>query len=112
VTVAAPRLLINTDRAVPLALIINELVTNAFKYAYPAGQGGPVSVDLRRTDAGEVTLRVADRGAGLTPGFSVETADSLGMTLIGSLVAQLRGGIETHDANPGAVFIVTAPIEV
>jgi PAS domain S-box-containing protein len=109
--VNSPSFQITTDRAIPLALVVNELVTNAFKYAYPAeGAGGRVSVAVVLPDNGEIAITVKDEGVGLPDGFSVAGGTNLGMILIGSLLAQLSGRIEVLD-GPGACFLVTVPID-
>jgi PAS domain S-box-containing protein len=109
--VKSPSFLVTTDRAIPLALVVNELVTNAFKYAYPAeGSGGRVSVGVDLKD-GEIAITVEDNGVGLPEGFSVAGGSNLGMILIGSLLAQLSGRIEATDNGPGASFTVTVPVE-
>jgi two-component sensor histidine kinase len=91
---------------VPLALIANELVTNAAKHAYPDGAGGPVRVTLARVppggDGGHV-LTVADEGRGLPPGstFGPGTA-TLGMRLLRALAAQISARLILEDGGPGA----------
>lgn len=73
--------LLPTDRAIPIGLIVNELVTNAFKYAFPSDTRGAVTVTLRR-EQGNLCLMVADDGIGIDP----ERADSgLGSRLITAL---------------------------
>jgi len=109
--VKSPSFPVATDRAIPLALVVNELVTNAFKYAYPTeGTGGRVSVGVELKD-GEIAITVKDDGAGLPDGFSVAGSGNLGMVLIGSLLTQLSGRIETSDNRPGACFLVTVPVD-
>jgi PAS domain S-box-containing protein len=110
IKVLSPDFMVTTDRAVPLALVINELVTNAFEYAYP-GSSGPVTVTVPRSGAGEVTIQVEDIGVGLPAGFSVKGAGTLGMTLVLSLVAQLSGRVETLPRERGTCFAVTIPNE-
>jgi two-component sensor histidine kinase len=110
--VSAPNFQVTTDRAIPLALVINELVTNAFKYAYPAeGTGGLVNVAVVLHNRGEIAITVRDEGVGLPDGFSVAGGTNLGMILIGSLLAQLSGRIEIQDNGLGACFLVTVPID-
>ena len=110
--VDTPSLQVTTDRAIPLALVVNELVTNAFKYAYPAeGTGGRVSVAVVLHDSGDIVITVRDEGVGLPDGFSVAGGTNLGMILIGSLLAQLSGRIEVQNNSPGACFLVTVPID-
>jgi PAS domain S-box-containing protein len=109
--VKSPSFAVTTDRAIPLALVVNELVTNAFKYAYPAeGSGGRVSVGVELSQ-GEIAITVKDDGAGLPDGFSAAGNSNLGMILIGSLLAQLSGRIEASDNRPGACFLVTVPVD-
>ncbi|TJZ91421.1 GAF domain-containing protein [Paracoccus gahaiensis] len=94
---------IATDQAVPLALLVNELVTNALKYAYPSGEGD-VQVAIAPGAPGRLRLTVSDQGRGLPPGFDAEASDSLGMTLILGLSHQLRGRIDWQDLRPGTRF--------
>jgi two-component sensor histidine kinase len=94
-----------TDAAVQLGLLANELVTNAFKYAYPAGQG-EVRITVKPTAPGRLQLTVSDRGAGLPRGFDATSSASLGMKLIASLCGQLSGQPEWHNADPGTRFVL------
>jgi PAS domain S-box-containing protein len=110
-TVDATHISLPTDRAIPLALIANELVNNAFKYAYPENTGGSVAVSIARIDPDAIEIRVSDQGAGLPVGFEVKTAKSLGMILVASLAQQLSATVTTAETDKGAAFIVTAPIE-
>ena len=82
------------DMAIPCGLIINELLSNALKYAFPDNRSGRISLELRQTQPGNYLLRVADDGAGLPEGVDYEKTDSLGLKLVVSLVRQLRGKIE------------------
>jgi PAS domain S-box-containing protein len=83
---------IDTKRALPLGLILNELITNALKYAYPAGSQGEIRIDLKKTD-GMIELSVADDGAGWPPDFDPQTTDSMGWNLIRLLAGQIDGEI-------------------
>ncbi|QDA36194.1 GAF domain-containing protein (plasmid) [Paracoccus liaowanqingii] len=96
---------IATDQAVPLALLVNELVTNAFKYAYPAGVGD-VQVTLELAGPGQMRLTVSDQGQGLPADFDAEASDSLGMTLITGLSSQLNGQLQWHNNHPGTGFVL------
>ncbi|TGN37862.1 sensor histidine kinase, partial [Paracoccus liaowanqingii] len=96
---------IATDQAVPLALLVNELVTNAFKYAYPEG-AGDVQIALEEAGPGRLRLTVSDQGRGLPPDFDAEASGSLGMTLIAGLSSQLRGQMEWQDGGPGTRFVL------
>lgn len=94
-----------TDQAVPLGLLANELVTNAFKYAYPDGFG-EVFVGIHKTAQGHLRLEVADRGIGLPEGFDGATSRSLGMKVINSFSRQLGGRPTWEDAAPGTRFVL------
>ena len=94
-----------TDQAVPLGLLANELVTNAFKYAYPEG-AGDVRNSVRPGEAGRLRLTVCDQGAGLPPDFDAAQSKSLGMKLIATLGRQLGGRPEWQGAEPGTRFVL------
>ncbi len=84
------------DKAIPCGLIVNELCTNALKYAFLGKEGGELRVGLHRVKDGrsggaEVRLTVADDGVGLPAGMDVRSAKTLGMQIVGGLVDQLRG---------------------
>jgi two-component sensor histidine kinase len=86
---------------VALGLIVNELVTNAAKYAYPPQQGGVIRVGLRETSDG-LELSVSDEGQGLPQEMPTH---GIGMRLVRSLVQQCRGELEV-DRTHGARFVV------
>ena len=85
------------DQAIPLALIVNELLTNASKYAFPQDHPDACVHISLATDDNQLTLTIADNGVGLADEKSLETTDSLGMTVIHSLTEQLGGTV--HFAN-------------
>jgi PAS domain S-box-containing protein len=100
------------DVAVPLGLILNELLTNAFKYGNaPPGATRPAGADVSvgiASDAETISVVVADSGPGLPPGFDVTRATSLGLHLVRSLARQLRARLTTH-VGPGARFALVIP---
>jgi two-component sensor histidine kinase len=91
------------DTAVPCGLILNELISNALKHAFPNGRKGKIRVEFRagegaRADGGGMlALTVDDDGVGLPEGFDFQDTPSLGLRLVNSLVDQLDGRIETHN---------------
>lgn len=87
------------DRMIPCGLILNELITNSLKYAFPPGRGGEILVALRSSDAGTVTLTVADDGVGLPAGGATQRSGSLGMRIVQILTAQLGGVFEQKSRN-------------
>jgi two-component sensor histidine kinase len=96
---------VQTDQAVPLGLLTNELVTNALKYAYPDGDG-IVSVSIRQTDHGHLRLEVSDYGVGLPDGFDTSVSESLGMKVINSFSRQIGGRPAWEGASPGTRFVL------
>jgi two-component sensor histidine kinase len=78
------------DAAVPCALAVNELLTNAIKHAFPAGRSGEISIDLARAP-GRIVLTVRDNGVGLPARFDPTKAKSLGLQLVDVLSRQLHG---------------------
>jgi PAS domain S-box-containing protein len=84
---------LDAKRAVPLGLILNELLTNALKYAYPSGGPGEIRVALE-AEGGFLALRVEDDGAGFAPGFDLAASPGLGMTLVRMLSEQVGGELE------------------
>ncbi len=108
--VRAPDFPVKTDRAIPLALVVNELVSNAFKYAYPSARGR-VSVGVELSDSA-IAISVQDHGVGLPQGFTAKSDGNFGMLLIGSLLTQLSGKLVIRETEGGgATFIVTTPID-
>ena len=93
------------EQSIPCGLILNELLTNAIKYAYPSGEG-EICISLAER-AGDVSMTVCDYGVGLPADFSCETCKSLGMTLAAKqLTLQLDGRLEVG-GPPGASFTIT-----
>jgi two-component sensor histidine kinase len=96
---------LSIERAVPCGLIVNELVSNALKYAFPGGRPGKVEVGLSRAD-GHLWLSVRDDGVGLPEDLDVEKLDSLGLQLVYMLAGQLGG--EVHiDTRLGTTFEIS-----
>lgn len=104
----AEQLIIDADRAISIGLLVTELVTNAFKYAYPGGDG-VVRVALMVGTA-ELVLSVSDQGVGLPEGFGTgaRAGTSLGMKMVRSLTQQLNGQLQVEN-DGGACFTVRIP---
>ena len=88
-----------TDRAVSLGVIVNELVSNACKYAYPVGESGLIRVDLREAD-GKVLLSVEDDGCGM-PAEGVVRGTGLGTKLVRTMATSLGASISYSRLAPG-----------
>lgn len=96
---------LDIDTAVPCGLIINEIVSNAFKHAFKEGEKGEVQVRLQNTTEGEYYLEIKDNGLGMPADFNLETADSLGFQLIQALSDQLDGKLElVTSPNKGLTY--------
>jgi two-component system, sensor histidine kinase PdtaS len=106
----ADPMLLSADHAIPLGLLINELVTNAVKYAYPEGRG-KIDINAREMD-GHLHVEVSDQGVGLPDGFDIDQPrTSLGFKVITGLVRQLQGHLTVTSNDPkGAYFLVDLPI--
>lgn len=94
------------DLAVSCGLILNELMTNALKYAFPDGRCGTIRVELRAAPGRTLSLQVADDGVGLPKDLDLSKSKSLGLQLVNNLVSQLEGRLEV-DRSAGAAFTVS-----
>ncbi len=94
-----PDLSIDLDRAVPLALIISELATNAAKHAYPdATKYNELIIDVERLNKEEVSLTISDNGQGLPDDFQIENAEGIGFEIIRALCRQISAKL-TYESN-------------
>jgi two-component sensor histidine kinase len=102
---------VGIEQAIPCGLLINELVSNCLKHAFPDGRAGEVSVALQPVADGPAwRLRVADNGVGLPAGFALEGLASAGLQLAPALARQIGGKLETGP-GPGTVFeVVFTPV--
>ena len=93
--------IMSVDLALPCGLILNELISNAFKHGFPVGAGGEIRLTLRREATGACSLRVEDNGVGIPPGLNLGRPKTLGLKLVRSLTEQIRGSFQLVQANPG-----------
>ncbi|MBF0506004.1 MAG: PAS domain-containing protein [Nitrospirae bacterium] len=96
---------LDLEAAVPCGLIINELLTNALKYAFPDNRSGVLSVHFTKTED-TYTLSIKDNGVGLPEGFDYKEASTLGLRLVKVLTGQLRGAFEIK-SDKGTEAVVT-----
>ncbi len=94
------------ETAIPCALIINELVSNSLKYAFPGNRQGEIFINFYSNSDNTMTLIIQDNGIGISEDFDIETTHSLGLTLVYELVEQLEGTIEI-ECNAGTQFKIT-----
>ncbi|HLJ48931.1 MAG TPA: histidine kinase dimerization/phosphoacceptor domain -containing protein [Bryobacteraceae bacterium] len=95
-TTALDKLYLTLDAAVPCGLIINELISNSLKYAFPEGRHGEVHIALHEHPVGTAQLVVADNGVGLSKDVDWRTSRSLGLRLVRTLAEQLGARIEVE----------------
>ena len=109
---------LDVGRAIPCALILNELITNAFKHAFPGGRTGTIAVSLREPRPGHVVLAVADDGVGMPADLALSASGSLGWRLIEALAEQIAGVIRIDRCRGTCVEIAfdidtrRAPLEL
>ena len=99
-------IILDIDASIPCGLIVNELITNSMKYAFPEGKEGEIRVSLCKNDKDEIELTVGDNGVGMPEGLDFRNADSLGLTLVNALVKQLEGKMELNKEK-GTKFKIT-----
>jgi len=95
---------VDVDVAIPLGLIVNELVSNSFKHAFSEVEVAELSISLHLEDD-KISLELSDNGKGLPDGFKVEDSSSFGLELVQALVGQLKGNLQHHNRK-GAYFAV------
>jgi two-component sensor histidine kinase len=88
------------DAAIPCGLIVNELISNALKHAFPEGRRGAISIDFKQDTSQHATLSVADDGVGIPEGFAFENSNTLGIQLVHLLAGQIGGALTVHPVNP------------
>lgn len=101
---------LNADKAVSVGMIVTELVTNAFKYAYPPGQSGDIRVSLKTTEDGEALLRVEDDGIGIDQ-HGAPKGTGLGSRIVKSMASTLGDGLRYLDGVQGTVAEVPLKLD-
>jgi two-component sensor histidine kinase len=92
--------------AIPCGLIVNELLSNALKHAFPSGVPGEVAIVLHTEAEGRISLAVRDTGVGVPAGFDVRRTNSLGLQLVSLLTEQLGGTLKL-DHRQGTSVVLT-----
>ncbi|WP_345159261.1 ligand-binding sensor domain-containing protein [Pontibacter saemangeumensis] len=106
-----PQIKVNIDSAITLGLIVNELVSNSLKYAFPDGRTGVLRIELAQHDAAQYTLTVSDNGQGMPIRFDPHTSKSFGLKLVTSLSRKLQGDIKfiNNNGTKSILYFVLAP---
>jgi len=97
-------IVLDLNTAIPCALIVNELLTNVFKYAFPGERSGSVNISLKSLDD-SIKLEISDTGIGLPKNFTIDRSKRLGLNLVAMLADQLMGKL-SYKKNDGATFTV------
>lgn len=97
---------LNINQALPCGLIVNELITNSLKHAFPDKKEGKVLVTLHSQN-GKFILKIEDNGIGLPDGFNFESAQAMGMTLVRVLSEQLEANLTVNNSKKGVAFTIT-----
>ena len=104
-------ILISTDRAISLAVIVTELVTNALKYAYPDNVAGDIRVRLHRVEADHLQLAVEDDGVGWAGNGDIK-GSGLGSRIIKAMAKSLDGELVYESAGRGTRAVIEFPREI
>lgn len=97
---------LDINAAVPCGLILNELISNSLKHAFPRGRKGTVRIGVKRGPDETIILRVADDGIGLPKDLDFRQSESLGLQIVNLLVGQLEAAIDLDRTN-GTAFTLT-----
>jgi len=103
---------LDINQAIPFSLLVNECLVNAYKHAFKEQESGEISITLSKNGT-NVDVEIADNGTGLPDGFDMEKESSLGLTLIRTLVNQLKGTGEykSDKESTGTKFLLRFPLE-
>lgn len=97
---------IDIDNIIPLGLIINELISNALKHAFEQTKTPQINVVIEKKN-GQTILSVTDNGKGFPDNFSLESSDTLGLSLVESLSTSLKGSLTIQNNQPGSIVKIT-----
>ena len=104
--VQAERVRLGAKRAIPCGLIINELILNALKHAFPQGKTGTIRIELKPKAGGRYLLIVSDDGVGLPESIDIQRPERLGLQIVRDLVKQLDGRLDI-ERRAGTTFRIT-----
>lgn len=109
IEVTAEPMQLSGSKAVALAVLTHELITNVLKHAYGADETGPIFVSLKKAANGSYELRFSDRGKGLPSDFDPSKSSSLGFKVILGTARQLGGSVEIVRLDKGTEFLIRLP---
>ena len=108
-SISGDSIVLNTDRAIPLVLIVNELIFNSLKHAFHDKKQGNINIHLKKHEE-VIEINVRDDGPGIPPEVNMEKPRSLGLKLVRNLIEQLNGVLEIN-IDEGTEFQIRVPIE-
>jgi len=97
--ISTDNIFLDINRAIPCGLLLNELITNALKYAFPEETKGEIKIELERYKQNKLRLSIADNGIGFPKVLDFRKTESLGLQLVNSLISQLNGTIKMQQKN-------------
>jgi two-component sensor histidine kinase len=97
-------IMLDINTAIPLGLIVNELVSNSMKHAFPNNKQGKIDIKFN-LDNGDYTMIISDNGVGFPQDYNIQNSDSLGLKIVNSLTEQIDGEITIETSN-GTKFII------
>ncbi|MBW4547965.1 MAG: PAS domain S-box protein [Symplocastrum torsivum CPER-KK1] len=100
---------LNIDTAIPCGLIVNELVSNSLKHAFPNNQSGTIRISMFADETQQFNLIVEDNGVGFPPDWNLKQSQSLGIQLVHVLTKQIKGKVELNNSL-GSRFCVSFPV--
>ena len=109
IKIAADDIDLPVHQAIPCGLILNELLSNAMKYAFPDGRSGEIAVRFGRLESGEFSLSCQDDGVGMPEGFHWPDSKSLGLRIVGILTSQIDGDPILNRNGGGTMFELKFP---
>ncbi|HAN26823.1 MAG TPA: histidine kinase, partial [Haliea salexigens] len=102
-------LILSMNRSLPLGLIVNELVSNALKHAFPESRAGKLTVSLKAESASRAMLAVTDTGVGLPSGRTGREGETLGLRLLEALALQIEADLKVRAGNPTSFQLIFDP---
>ena len=97
-------ILLDIDVVIPIGFVLNELISNALKYAFVNRESGTLNIALE-LKSGELALMVKDDGIGFPPGLNIYQAKSFGFKLVKAFAQKLKGRIEVYNDNGACVLL-------
>jgi PAS domain S-box-containing protein len=104
ININVKKVFLNLDTAVPLGLIINEIISNALKHGIQGDNKGELMIHLLEVTPSFYKLKIGDNGVGIPKGVDISTSESLGFTLITSLIEQLDGNYKLTSSSKGTLY--------